>query len=185
LQNEGDANESITKKSGKLVFDYIVIGTGPAGAVIAKTLTDDKKSSVLVVEAGENNDRDKPIKDSTFALELEESFFPQYFWQGEGIPQEGLDERSFEWTTGRLSGGGSSINGEQYVRPTSSVLKQWEKLLGPLWSPLQATRTFKKLEKYNGKTTNRAVHGFNGRIDIRQAPINPTNMAKKLVSAIF
>jgi choline dehydrogenase len=172
------------KSKRKLTFDYIVIGTGPAGAVIAKTLTDDKKKSVLVLEAGENNDKDTPIRDSTFAPELEENFFPQYFWQGQGIPQEGLDERSFEWTTGRLSGGGSSINGEQYVRPTSAVFREWEELLGPLWSPEQAINRFKKLENYNGKTNNPAVHGYNGRVDIRQAPVNPTNMAKKLVLAM-
>lgn len=70
----------------KLTFDYIVIGTGPAGAVIAKILSDNKKTSVLVLEAGENNDKDEPITDSTFAPELEESFFPNYFWQDEGIP---------------------------------------------------------------------------------------------------
>ncbi len=122
-------------KNEELTFDYIVIGTGPSGAVIAKTLSDDKKSSVLVLEAGGNHDRDQPIRDSTFALELEEHFIPQYFWQGEGIPQKELDERSFEWTTGRLLGGGSSINTEQYVRPTSAVFREWESLLGPLWSP--------------------------------------------------
>ncbi|MBD0378923.1 GMC family oxidoreductase [Paenibacillus sedimenti] len=173
------------KKNGrKLIFDYIVIGTGPAGSVIAKMLTDDKKTSVLVLEAGENNDRDEPIRDSTFAPELEESFFPQYFWQGEGVPQEELDERTFEWTTGRLSGGGSSINGEQYVRPTSVVFREWERLLGPLWSPGRAIRHFKRLEKYNGETNNPGAHGFKGRIHIRQAPVNPTVMAEKLVTAI-
>ncbi|PTM57504.1 GMC family oxidoreductase [Desmospora activa] len=168
----------------KQYFDYIVIGTGPAGAVIAKTLSNDKKTSVLVLEAGDNNDRDRPIKDSTFAPELEENFFPQYFWQGEGTPQEGVDDRSFEWTTGRLSGGGTSINGEQYVRPTAAVFREWERLLGPQWSPRQALRRFKELEKYNGKTNNPAVHGYRGRIDVRQAPVNPTIMAKKLVLAM-
>lgn len=167
-----------------LSFDYIVVGTGPAGAVIAKTLTDDKKTSVLVLEAGDNRDKDKPIADSAFALELEESYFPQYFWQGEGVPQLNLDERTFEWTTGRLSGGGSSINGEQYVRPTSSVLKQWEALLGPLWSPAKAIQRFKRLEKYKGETPNTQARGFHGRIDIRQAPATPTSMAEKLTAAI-
>jgi len=165
-------------------YDYIVVGTGPAGAVIAKTLTDDKKTSVLVLESGDNNDRDRPIRDSEFALELEEQFFPQYFWQGEGVPQEGLDDRVFEWTTGRLSGGGSSINGEQYVRPTSAVMREWEKLLGPIWSPRKAIRRFKKLEKYNGKTNNTLARGYNGQIDIRQAPVHPTAMALKLTKAI-
>ncbi|HVH96382.1 MAG TPA: NAD(P)-binding protein, partial [Bacillus sp. (in: firmicutes)] len=76
-----DSSHSMNK------FDFIVVGTGPAGAVIAKTLTDDKKTSVLVLEAGENNDRDQPIRDSRFALELEDEFSPEYFWQGEGVPQ--------------------------------------------------------------------------------------------------
>src|SRR3954468_21835318 len=140
-----DSSHSMNK------FDFIVVGTGPAGAVIAKTLTDDRKTSVLVLEAGENNDKDTPISDSQFAPELEENFFLQYFWQGEGVPQEGVDERTFEWTTGRLSGGGSSINGEQYVRPTPTVLREWERLLGSLWSPEQAIQNFKQLENYHGK----------------------------------
>ncbi|EJL23916.1 GMC family oxidoreductase [Brevibacillus sp. BC25] len=172
------------QKDKKIIFDYIVVGTGPAGSVIAKKLTDDKKTSVLVLEAGENNDRDTPISNSTFALELEELYLPQYFWQGEGVPQEKVNERSFEWTTGRLLGGGTSINTQQYVRPTSAVFQHWEKLLGPLWSPKNATRSFRKMENYNGKTNNKEVHGYKGLIDIRQAPENPTPMSKKLVSAI-
>jgi choline dehydrogenase len=167
-----------------LVYDYIIVGAGPAGAVIAKTLTDDKKTSVLLLEAGANKDKDEPIRNSTFAPELEELFFPNYFWQGEGVPQEGVDDRAFEWTTGRLSGGGSSINGEQYVRPTSDVFMQWQKLLGPNWSPRRAMSRFKILEKFNGLTNNPDAHGFHGRIDIRQAPRQPTAMARKLVSAI-
>ncbi|ULT54493.1 GMC family oxidoreductase [Neobacillus drentensis] len=172
------------KKSSSNTFDYIVVGTGPAGAVLAKTLTDDKKTSVLVLEAGENNDKDKSISDSRYAPELEEQFFAKYFWQGEGVPQLGVDNRSFEWTTGRLSGGGSSINGEQYVRPTPSVLRDWEMLLGPLWSPEQAIQTFKKLENFHGKTKSPEIHGYNGRLNIRQAPQNPPKMTKKLVSAM-
>ena len=164
----------------KLIFDYIIVGTGPAGAVIAKTLSDDKRTSVLVLEAGGNNDKDKPISDSTMASELEEQFFPQYFWQGEGVPQAGLDDRTFEWTTGRLLGGGSSINGEQYVRPTGKVFKEWERLLGPLWSPNRAVLRFKRLEKYNGKTNNASARGYRGRIDIRQAPDKSDIHGKKI-----
>lgn len=168
----------------KMTFDYIVVGTGPAGAVIAKTLTDDKRASVLLLEAGGNQDKDKPIRDSTFALELEENFSPQYFWQGKGIPQEGLDNRSFEWTTGRLAGGGSSINGEQYVRPTSEVMRKWERLLGPLWSPERTIKRFKHLENFTGETNHVNAHGYRGRIDIRQAPAVPTSMANKLITAM-
>lgn len=168
----------------KLIFDYIIVGTGPAGAVLAKMLSDNKRTSVLVLEAGGNQDRDLPIRDSTFAPELEESYSAQYFWQGVGIPQEGLDDRTFEWTTGRLAGGGSSINGEQYVRPTVDVMKNWERFLGPLWSPRRAIQRFKRLESYSGETNNSHAHGYRGRIDIRQAPAVPTSMAEKLTDAI-
>lgn len=168
----------------KPTYDYIIVGSGPAGAVLAETLTDDKQTSVLVLESGGNHDKDKPIKDSSMALELEESFFPNYFWQGEGTPQEGLNGRFFEWTTGRLSGGGSSINGEQYVRPTAAVLEKWERLLGPQWSPDKAIRRFKDLENYNGATTNPSARGYHGRMNIRQAPDTPTPMANKLITAI-
>lgn len=99
------------KGSQKLVFDYIVVGTGPAGAVISKTLSDDLKTSVLVLEAGEKKDRDKPIRDSVFALELEEAFFPQYFWQGEGVPRR-------ESTTEPLNGRPDDF---QAVDPRSTV----------------------------------------------------------------
>ena len=52
-----------------------------------------------------NNEHDKPIQDSSIAPELEGKFFAKYFWQGEGIPQTRVDERTFEWTTGWLSVG--------------------------------------------------------------------------------
>lgn len=100
------------------------------------------------------------------------------------MPQDELDERTFEWTTGRLLGGGSSINTEQYVRPTSAIFREWARLSGPLWSPVRAMNRFRQLEKYNGLTNNSDAHGFNGRIDIRQAPIHPSVIAKKLVLAI-
>ncbi|MDF2699835.1 MAG: dehydrogenase [Haloplasmataceae bacterium] len=163
------------------IYDYIVVGTGPAGAVIAKTLTDDKINSVLVLEAGENNDRDNAISDSTTSLK---NFFPQYFWQGETIPHEGLNGKSFEWTTGRLLGGGSSIYGEQYVRPTSHVFRKWESLTSVLWSPSLAIRNFIELENYNGDTNNLNIHGYNGRINIRMTPKEPTTLSKKLVLAM-
>lgn len=117
-------------------------------------------------------------------MELEEHYSPQYFWQGKGIPQEGLDDRSFEWTTGRLSGGGSSINGEQYVRPTSEVMREWAKLLGNIWSPARAIERFKRLEKFSGETNDPHAHGYHGTINIRQAPEHPTSMTEKLTTAM-
>ncbi len=167
-------------------FDYIVIGTGPAGSVLAKKLTDDKKTSVLVLEAGDNNSGDRPVRDSLFAPPtiLTDDFLPEYFWQGKGVPQKDLNNRTIEWTGGRTLGGGSSINNEQYVRPSQTNMKQWENTLGSFWSPEQETYQFTKLEKYNGGTYNPNARGYGGRLNIRQTPANPTDMAEKFVSAM-
>lgn len=70
------------------------------------------------------------------------------------------------------------------MRPTTAVLREWEQLLGPIWSPDKAIRRFKRLENYNGETDNVEARGFHGRIDIRQAPSEPTPLADKLVLAI-
>lgn len=170
----------------KQTFDYVIVGTGTAGSVLAKRLTDDKKTSVLTLEAGENNSHERPIRDSRYAPPtiLTDDFTPQYFWQGKGVPQKSVNNRTFQWTGGRTLGGTSSVNNEQYVRPSQMNMKQWEDSLGPLWSPKRETEQFIRLERYNGGTYNRDARGYNGRLNIRQAPVRPTKMAEKLVSAL-
>lgn len=165
----------------KMFYDYIVVGSGPSGAVLSKTLSDDKRNSVLLIEAGENNDRDPVIMNSAADPMY---YYPKYFWQGESMPQEKLNGKRFYWTTGRLLGGGSSVNMQQYVRPTPCVYSQWERLLGYIWSPEAAINNFKELEKYNGETNNPNVHGYNGRTNIRMVPEVVPRMTKKFVSAI-
>lgn len=61
------------------LFDYIVIGGGTAGATIANILSDNRRNAVLLLEAGEDNDNDEPISNSTFAPVLQNLFFPQIF----------------------------------------------------------------------------------------------------------
>lgn len=173
-------------KNKKLTFDYVVVGTGPAGAVIAKRLTDDKKTSLLALEAGDNNSREIPVRDSRYAppFILRDNFLSQYYWPGKGVPQAFANLSTFQWTGGRTLGGTSSVNNEQYVRPTQANMKQWEDLLGPIWSPKRETYQFSKLENYNGKTSNPDARGFKGRLDIRQTPVHPTDMVEKLVLAM-
>ncbi len=164
-----------------LEYDYIIVGTGPAGAVMAKTLSDNLENSVLVLEAGDNNTNEIPIKDSSAETWM---YSPQYFWQGRTVPQVYAYDKTFSWTTGRTLGGGSSVNGEQYARPTMNVLSQWENLLGPMWSPFQAIHYFTQLENYNGLTDNPEFRGYDGPIDIRQAPEKVPMLTRKFITAL-
>ena len=150
-----------------ITYDYIIVGTGPAGCVLAKELSDNGINSVLLLEAGENNDNNVLIRKSSANLSLHK---PEFFWQGETVPQINANEKIFGWTTGRLSGGGSSINGEQFVRPSVNALNQWEQIAGPMWGPVAANNNFSMIE--------------NNPLSIRQTPDYVPIMTRKLVSAI-
>lgn len=163
--------------------DYVVVGMGAAGAGVAKLLSDNGKTSVIGIEAGGNHDHDEAIKNSTYAPILESDYFPQYFYQMQQVVQPAAEKNDFNYTTGRLFGGGSSINGEQYVRGSPQLYENWETSLGRKWSVQSIEETFKSLETYNGSTLNPSERGFSGPVNIRQAPVIPTTMATKFVNA--
>lgn len=165
--------------------DYVVVGMGAAGAGVAKILSDDKDISVIGIEAGSDFDNAIPISDSTYAPVLEEKYFPEFFYQLNQVLQPNAGEAKFNYTTGRLLGGGSSINGEQFVRGSEKNYSQWEPLVGGKWSTDSIFSVFKDLENYDGNfPAELARRGRSGLVHIRQAPKDPTAMATKFVVAV-
>lgn len=200
-------------KSGKIyTADYVVIGGGLAGCVMASKLSNDKTHSVICIEGGRNNITDVPIVKSSYAgieYSLATEYFPEYFWQQKPVPNGTIsgfggscdlnvsncingscinktqsDTTVGDYTTGKILGGGTSINGQQYVRGSNALFDEWATIGGPQWSSTEATKMFKEMENYNGLTSNMSVHGYSGPINIRQTPSNPTDMATKFANAV-
>ncbi|MDR1088805.1 MAG: GMC family oxidoreductase N-terminal domain-containing protein [Coriobacteriales bacterium] len=161
-------------------FDYLVIGTGPAGSVIANRLSADGSNSVLVLEAGANSDRDPIIRGSQGTM----GKYPEYYWPELIKEQVELPGLLLPLGGGRLAGGGSSVNYEIYVRPTPPVLRAWELAAGSQWSLEHAVRRYKLLENFEGAFADNAFHGHDGRLRIRQANQNPPPFVKALGQAL-
>lgn len=126
--------------------------------MLARRLTDDKTSSAIVFEAGENNDTDPWIccssgqTESAFAAVVA-NYFNEFFWPGTTVPQtENVNALSLQFTGGRLFGGTSSANGEIYYRCSSALYQDWVCELGgdQSWAPENVGEIIKQLENYMG-----------------------------------
>ena len=127
----------------KKTFDYIVIGSGAAGSIVATRLAEDPGVSVLVVEAG--------ITDSTVTVRMPGAqVYPlgdaKRTWSFETGPEPELNNRTITHVRGRMLGGSSSLNGMVYVRGNPRDFDGWASLGLPDWSYAHCLPYFKKLE---------------------------------------
>lgn len=103
-------------------FDYIIVGAGSAGCVLANRLTEDGQYSVLLIEAGKD-DRSLFIRMPT-ALSIPMNT-PRFNWGYWGEPEPGLDGRKMDCARGKVLGGSSAINGMVYVRGHAKDFDSW------------------------------------------------------------
>ena len=128
-------------------FDYVIIGAGSAGCVLANRLTEDPAVSVCLLEAGPS-DRSLFIQMPaalTFLLESD-----TYNWKFESEPEAALHGRTIGQARGRGLGGSSSINGMVYVRGNPKDYDQWAGLGVDGWSFNDCLPFFKKMENFEG-----------------------------------
>lgn len=172
-------------KQKKSSADYVIVGLGTAGAVLAKELSDDKITSVIALHSGENLTQDPEIKFSrnAFTTVLSVLAGSSFYETGMTIPQANLDYRPLLWAIGLPEGGDSSINAGMWARGTNQVYAQWEAVAGPQWSVDQIEKVYKTLEKYNGKTTNPQARGYHGPVNVRQVGAN--EVGKKFNQAVI
>ncbi|MDH4073190.1 MAG: GMC family oxidoreductase N-terminal domain-containing protein, partial [Gammaproteobacteria bacterium] len=103
-------------------YDYIIVGAGSAGCVMAHRLSELPSTTVLLVEAG-GSDRSLFIRMPT-ALSIPLNM-KRFNWGYESLPEPGLDGRRMDCPRGRVLGGSSSINGMVYVRGHPSDFDEW------------------------------------------------------------
>ncbi len=160
--------------SNACTADYIIVGGGTAGCVLANRLQ--AKGTVLVLEAGLIQDNNPLISQPTAAGSLVLNYTNDFFWPlGHARVDTAPDNKRFPAVAGEILGGGSSVNGLQYVRGSSSFFADWQTISGDAdWGPVNATNVYKAMENFNGVPGqfNPAIHGTGGPVDIRQAALN-------------
>jgi choline dehydrogenase len=171
-------NNSCTHNQNKNYFDYIVIGAGTAGGVIAKELTDDKSTSVLVLEAGTNMPNNSPSIETANTLANDNRLSFNALSQTE----ENIGRQLKLWS-GRVIGGSSQHNFMGAVRGSRSLYNEWANLVGSQWSYERVRSLFKKNETYTGNTQNPNQRGTEGPIFVRQQIIPNDGLINTLAEA--
>jgi choline dehydrogenase len=128
-------------------FDFIIVGSGSAGSVMAKRLSEDRKHSVLVLEYG-GTDRG-PLIQMPSALSYPMSM-QLYNWGFETEPEPHLGGRRLATPRGKVMGGSSSINGMVYVRGHARDFDTWEEMGATGWGFADVLPYFKRMEHVEG-----------------------------------
>jgi len=128
-------------------YDYIVVGAGSAGCVIANRLSEDPNKTVLLLEAG-GSDKSIFVRMPT-ALSIPMNM-DKFNWGFKSRPESHLDGRSLDCPRGRVLGGSSSINGMVYVRGHACDFDEWQNQGATGWGYDNCLPYFRKSETWIG-----------------------------------
>ena len=158
------------------MYDYIIVGAGSAGCVLANRLSEDPTVKVLLLEAG-GPDKDLMIRVPAGFGKLQK---PSVNWCFFTAPQKHLDNRQLWYPQGRVLGGSSSINAMIYIRGQRQDYDHWSELGNEGWSYADVLPYFKRSED-NERLAN-VYHGFGGPLLVSDQ-ISPNIMSRAFIVA--
>ncbi|XP_059169881.1 glucose dehydrogenase [FAD, quinone]-like [Physella acuta] len=165
-------------------YDYIVVGAGSAGCVVANRLSEDPEVRVLLLEAGED---DWGVPQITIPGLAVTTWRTKYDWaystEADSQTMAGFLNGASFWPRGKVLGGSSSINGMQYVRASRHDYDRWAEYTGvPDWDYKHLLPYFKKMENMEiPELKNSEYHGQGGPIPINRIRSQP--VTKKIIEA--
>jgi choline dehydrogenase-like flavoprotein len=159
-------------------YDYVVVGAGSAGCVVANRLSANPSIRVCLIEGG-GSDNSARVKVPAGILSLYGN--PNYDYCYVGVPQPHLNNRSLPVNRGKALGGSSSINSMIYIRGAAQDYDEWASLGCAGWSYEDVLPVFKKFER-NIIGQNQHYHGTDGELLVDK-PRDPNILSKMFVKA--
>jgi len=156
-------------------FDYIIIGAGSAGCVLANRLTNNSQNKVALFEAGKPSDIWKVKMPLALLYTMHDS---KYNWKYYSEPEPHLNNRRLFCPRGKMVGGCSSHNGMVFVRGNQDDYKRWESFGLKSWSYNHILPYFKKIENWSG-----GENQYRGSFGL--LPVNQSKNANPLFKAFL
>lgn len=158
-------------------YDYIIVGGGSAGCVLANRLSEDPSINVLLLEAGGEDKHPLYSMPAGFAKMTK----GRGSWGWSTVPQKHLNNRVLRFTQGKVIGGGSSVNAQIYTRGAAADYDEWATECGAKgWSYADVLPYFKRAEN-NERFANR-YHAYGGPLGVSN-PVSPLPICEAFFQA--
>ncbi len=161
-----------------MTYDYIIIGAGAAGCVLANRLSESGRHTVLLLEAGGHDKR--------FYVQMPlgygKTFYdPAVNWMYAAEPDPGLNGQSDHWPRGKIIGGSSSINAMVYIRGHQDDYETWGKNAGPDWGWDSVLSAYKQIE--DTESGGNAWRGLGGPLRVSDTSQRVHPLTQKYIDA--
>ena len=165
--------------SNTAVYDYIVVGAGSSGAVVASRLSESGAYKVLCLEAGTEGAGYFWSRVPVGVAKMIDN--PAVNWCFKSEPDQGSGGRAIEVPRGKMLGGSSSINGMVFIRGQPQDYDHWAQLGNRGWSWQDVLPVFKKMESYDGGSDE--LRGRNGPLRVTDTPRHRVPLLEKMIEA--